>query len=140
MDRFNAKKKFLALAVLLVFALSIVSCGRQGDNADEAAITETPESTEENADQTGSAEAGGIPISVDNDTVELGTLDTFTPSDDIDANSGTAIAGSEEEQLQQERIAGGAVGGVVSENLEPLNGITDYSEGEYEPVYGVTVE
>ena len=82
----------------------------------------------------------GNPISVYNDTIELGTLAIFEPSDNIDANSGVAIAGSDEEQLQQERIAGGAVGEVVSKNLEPLKGITDYSEGEYVLMYGVTVE
>ena len=54
--------------------------------------------------------------------------------------AGAAIEGSEEEQLQQERIAGGAAGGVVSENLEPLEGITDYSEGEYVPVYGIACD
>ena len=70
---------------------------------------------EDNSNQT-----QGNPISVYNDTIELGTLAIFEPSDNIDANSGVAIAGSDEEQLQQERIAGGAVGEVVSKNLEPL--------------------
>ncbi len=98
----------------------------------------------ESAEETQKAEAGqkeeGVRISVLNDTVELGTLAVFEPSDDMEANSGVAIAGSDEEQLQQERIAGGAVGEVVSQNLEPLHGITDYSEGEYVAVYGVTGE
>ena len=37
---------------------------------------------------------------------------------------------------QMAHIAGGAVGEATSQ-LEPLHGITDYSEGEYVPVYGI---
>ena len=51
--------------------------------------------------------------------------------------SGRAIEGSEEEELQQERIAGGAVGAVKSQNLDPLEGIVNGSEGDYVAAYGI---
>lgn len=54
-----------------------------------------------------------------------GGYDAYDPDADAAAMSGTAIEGSEEEQLQQDRIAGGAVGKVVSKNLEKLSGIVD---------------
>ena len=47
-----------------------------------------------------------------------------------------SIEGNEEEELQQERIAGGAAGEAHSK-VEELHGITDYSEGEYVPKYGI---
>ena len=72
-----------------------------------------------------------------NDMVVKGEYTPYDPAAEAEVTAGAAIEGSEEEQLQQERIAGGAAGGVVSENLEPLEGITDYSEGEYVPVYGI---
>ena len=72
-----------------------------------------------------------------NDMVVRGEYTPFDPSVESGDSSGKAIEGSEEEELQQERIAGGAVGAVQSQNLEPLEGITDYSEGDYVPVYGI---
>ena len=78
---------------------------------------------------------GTVPY-VDNDTAVRGEYTPFEPIEDADTFSGTAIEGNEEEELQQERIAGGAVGEAKSQ-LEPLHGITDYSEGEYVPVYGI---
>lgn len=76
--------------------------------------------------------------SVDNDAVFAtdayayeGEYVAYDPEASAGASGGVAIEGSEEEELQQERIAGGAVGAVVSQNLEPLVGMTDYSEGEY---------
>ncbi|MEC4175503.1 hypothetical protein VJ918_00885 [Adlercreutzia sp. R21] len=75
-----------------------------------------------------------------NDMVVRGEYTPYDPSVDAAAASGKAIEGSEEEQLQQERIAGGAVGAVQSTNLEPLEGITDYSAGEYVPVYGIACD
>lgn len=75
-----------------------------------------------------------------NDTAAIGEYTPYDPEAEAAATGGTAIEGSEEEQLQQERIAGGAVGGVQSKNLEPLTGVTDYSEGEYVPVYGIEGE
>lgn len=72
-----------------------------------------------------------------NDSVVQGTLDAYDPSKEADTTSGKAIEGSEEEELQQERIAGGSVGAVTSKNLEPLTGITDGSEGEYVNSYGM---
>lgn len=75
-----------------------------------------------------------------NDMVVRGEYTPYDPSVEAEATSGTAIEGSEEEQLQQERIAGGAVGAVQSQNLEPLEGITDYSEGEYVPAYGIACD
>ncbi|MEC4294553.1 hypothetical protein [Adlercreutzia shanghongiae] len=75
-----------------------------------------------------------------NDMVVRGEYTPYDPSVDAAAASGKAIEGSEEEQLQQERIAGGAVGAVQSTNLEPLEGITDFSEGDYVPVYGIACD
>lgn len=60
----------------------------------------------------------------------------FDPNAQAENTSGTAIEGSDEEELQQERIAGGAVGKVTSTNIEPLNGIVDGSPYEYVPMYG----
>lgn len=54
--------------------------------------------------------------------------------------SGSAIEGSGEEELQQERIAGGAVGARVSENLEPLEGVVDGGSDEYIPVFGDRIQ
>ena len=78
---------------------------------------------------------GTVPY-VDNDTAVRGEYTPYEPKEDAESFSGTAIEGNEEEELQQERIAGGAVGEARSQ-LEPLHGITDYSEGEYVPVYGI---
>lgn len=75
-----------------------------------------------------------------NDMVVRGEYTPYDPAAEAAVTAGAAIEGSEEEQLQQERIAGGAAGGVVSENLEPLEGVTDYSEGEYVPVYGIACD
>lgn len=75
-----------------------------------------------------------------NDTAVEGEYTPYDPNVEAAATSGAAIEGSEEEQLQQERIAGGAAGAVQSKNLEPLTGVTDYSEGEYVPVYGIEGE
>jgi hypothetical protein len=72
-----------------------------------------------------------------NDTAVKGEYDSYNPESEAEVTSGSAIEGSDEEQLQQERIAGGAAGGVVSQNLEPLEGVTDYSTGEYTPIYGI---
>lgn len=148
MSRRNSKKAVPVLAFLAAVVVLTAACTAQSGTADTTSLAETstetensPETTEQAGEsQEDTQQQAGIPISVNNDTVELGTLAVFTPSENIEANSGVAIAGSAEEQLQQERIAGGAVGGVVSENLEPLKGITDYSEGDYVPVYGVTME
>lgn len=80
--------------------------------------------------------AASSEIAVDNDSAVRGELDTYDPTVEAENVSGKQIEGSEEEELQQERIAGGSVGDVQSQNLEPLEGITDYSEGEYENTYG----
>ena len=47
---------------------------------------------------------------------------------------------AEEEELQQERIAGGAVGAVTSQNLDEIEGIVDYGDGDYVPNYGMVGE
>ncbi|MCR5136633.1 MAG: hypothetical protein K6C12_05990 [Oscillospiraceae bacterium] len=78
---------------------------------------------------------GTVPY-VDNDTAVRGDYTPYEPKEDAETFSGTAIEGNEEEELQQERIAGGAVGEARSQ-LEALHGITDYSEGDYVPVYGI---
>lgn len=75
-----------------------------------------------------------------NDMVVRGEYAPYDPSVEADFSGGKQIEGSEEEQLQQERSAGGAVGEVKSKNLEPLEGIIDYSEGEYVPTYGIACD
>ena len=61
----------------------------------------------------------------------------YDPAAVAGASGGVAIEGSEEEKLQQERIAGGAVGAVVSQNLEPLEGVVDGLPGDYVETYGM---
>lgn len=75
-----------------------------------------------------------------NDTAVAGEYTPYDPEKEAEVSAGKAIEGSEEEELQQERIAGGAVGGVVSQNLEPLEGVVDGSEGDYHPITGLDVE
>ena len=62
-----------------------------------------------------SADAEGAPAlgnTLDNnDTAEKGELTVYDPAAEAAASGGVAIEGSDEEKLQQERIAGGAVGG-----------------------------
>ena len=156
LKRERVRRIFMAVAMMIVVAAAASCVPKDGAKDGSGQVTEANAQAEhetggtletgENGDGTDSedsqdtAQEAGAPISVNNDTVELGTLAVFEPSDNLEANSGRAITGSDEEQLQQERIAGGAVGEVVSGNLEPLNGITDYSEGEFVMVYGVTAE
>lgn len=75
-----------------------------------------------------------------NDSAEKGEYQSYDPEAEAEITAGKAIEGSEEEELQQERIAGGSVGGVTSENLDPIEGITDYSEREYVPAYGMDMQ
>ncbi len=103
------KSKILLVAFLFVIAMAMVGCSPQ----------ETTDSAPES-----------------NDTVARGEYTPFDPNAEIEVTDGKAIEGSEEEELQQERIAGGAVGEVVSENLEPLTGVIDNDGEEYEPKYG----
>ena len=88
-----------------------------------------------------SADAEGAPAlgnTLDNnDTAEKGELAVYDPAAEAGASGGVAIEGSEEEKLQQERIAGGAVGAVVSQNLEPLEGVVDGTPGDYVMTYGM---
>lgn len=72
-----------------------------------------------------------------NDTAVIGTYEAFNPEVEAAETSGTAIEGSEEEQLQQERIAGGAVGAVVSQNLPDVEGVVDGDGLAYTPSYGI---
>lgn len=72
-----------------------------------------------------------------NDTAEKGELAVYDPQVEAGESGGTSIEGSEEEKLQQERIAGGAVGEVVSTNLAPLEGVVDGTPGDYVMTYGM---
>lgn len=72
-----------------------------------------------------------------NDTAEKGELAVYDPQVEAAASGGEQIEGSEEEKLQQERIAGGAVGAVVSQELEPLEGVVDGTPGDYVATYGM---
>ena len=131
-------KKALAVLTAMLLALSMIACGQPSAGTESgttgAVVEETTKAPEQ--DPVADAEMGTVPY-VNNDTVVLGEYEVYNPEGDIVVDGGEAIEGNEEEELQQERIAGGAVGEVVSENLEPLNGIVDYSEGEYVPNYGV---
>lgn len=71
-----------------------------------------------------------------NDKAHRGDYEKFDPERDAEETAGGAMDATEEDKLQQERVAGGSIGGVVSENLDPLQGITDPYEGEYIPAYG----
>ncbi len=117
--------------LLMLFLAFLVLCSLTVCVAAQAA--ETPEAAEEE-------HYAPLPLTtvpyVDNDTAVRGKYTPFEPKEDAETFSGTAIEGNEEEELQQERIAGGAVGEAKSV-LEPLHGVTDYSEGEYAPVYGI---
>lgn len=88
-----------------------------------------------------SADAEGTPAlgnTLDNnDTAEKGELAVYDPAAEAAVSSGAAIEGSEEEKLQQERIAGGAVGAVVSQNLDSLEGVVDGTPGDYAMTYGM---
>ena len=75
-----------------------------------------------------------------NDTAEKGTLTTYDPQAEAEHTGGVAIEGSEEEQLQQERIAGGAVGAVVSQNLPELDGIVNEDKSDYVETYGMELQ
>lgn len=88
----------------------------------------------------GAGEPAGNAAPATNDTAVEGEYKAFDPQVDAANTSGKAIEGSEEEELQQERIAGGSVGAVTSKDLEPLEGITDYTEGDYVPNYGMVGE
>ncbi len=119
-------KKLLMLFLAILVLCSVMACvAAQAD--------ETPEAREEEV-------YAPLPLTtvpyVDNDTAVRGEYTPYEPKEDAEAFSGTAIEGNEEEELQQERIAGGAVGEARSV-LDPLHGVTDYSEGDYVPVYGI---
>ena len=122
-------KKLLLVLLALLRLVSVTACAVAQATNDEAAEAAAAE------DEFVPLPVGTVPY-VDNDTAVRGQYVPFEPKDDVDTFSGTAIEGNEEEELQQERIAGGAVGEATSV-LEPLHGITDYSEGEYVPVYGI---
>lgn len=119
-------KKLLTVFLAILVLCSVMACvAAQAD--------ETPEAKEEEV-------YAPLPLTtvpyVDNDTAVRGEYTPYEPKEDAEAFSGTAIEGNEEEELQQERIAGGAVGEARSV-LEPLHGVSDYSEGDYVPVYGI---
>lgn len=106
--------RVLAIAMVGTIAVAMAGCAPQAST--EATDTETHQS---------------------NDTAVKGDYVPFDPAVEAEHTGGKAIEGSEEEELQQERIAGGAVGAVTSQNLEPLKGVVDGAEGEYVPLYGI---
>ena len=85
-----------------------------------------------------SAEDGDF--STSDDTAVMGEYAPYDPAAEAEHVNGKAIEGSEEEELQQERIAGGAVGAVTSQNLDEIEGIVDYGDGDYVPNYGMVGE
>lgn len=147
---------FAALVLGSAFLLAAAGCTQTTSNSPTAGGETAAESVEESMsaaeepnesgeagetagetmadEKTVAGEMGTVPY-VDNDTVVLGTYDAYEPKEEAIGHGGEVM---EEDELQQERIAGGAVGEVVSQNLEPLNGIVDYSEGDYVPMYGAS--
>ncbi len=108
------KSKLLLLCVMLLCVAMLL-----------AACAKTPGDTDTQASES-------------NQTAVKGILDIFDPSAGGGGSGGRQIEGSEEEELQQERIGGGAVSdAIVSENLEPLIGLTDYSKGDFVNAYGI---
>lgn len=75
-----------------------------------------------------------------NDTAEKGDYTAYDPAIEAEHTGGEAIEGSEEEQLQQERIAGGAVGEVSSQNLPELDGVVNEDESDYVATYGMELQ
>lgn len=80
--------------------------------------------------------AAGSLFMTGNDTATIGAYEVYDPAATAQVTGGVAIEGSEEEQLQQERIAGGAVGAVSSRNLEPVHGVVDSAHDAYVPEFG----
>lgn len=117
----QARKSKARLTAVLVCALALsaalAGCAPQGAGEDAA---------------------NGAPVT--NDTAVEGEYKPFDPAVEAENTSGKAIEGSEEEELQQERIAGGSVGAVTSQNLEPLEGVVDASDGDYVPNFGMVGE
>lgn len=106
-----------ALASAIVLALALTACAPNGASTVEE----------------------GAPSG--NDTAVKGEYTPYDPAKEAELTAGKAIEGSEEEELQQERIAGGAVDTTIkSQNLEPLEGVVDGAPGEYVPVYGIDGE
>ncbi len=119
------KKAFVAAGAVAAVALAGVCAWYAG-------LVGTAPAT---ADAEGAAALGNT--LGNNDTAEKGELAVYDPTVEAVASGGESIEGSEEEKLQQERIAGGAVGAVVSTNLEALEGVVDGLPGEYVATYGM---
>lgn len=124
----NGKSKIMAMACVValtcMLALCLAACA--------------PSSTKDF--QAGGSSASGAANNPNYTATESTEFDVFDPNAEAENTSGTAIEGSDEEELQQERIAGGAVGAVTSTNLEPLNGVVDGSADAYVPIYGLDTE
>ena len=135
--KMNIRRTLLILlAVLVLTSVSVAAAQAANEPADQtAAEAQETEALVLDEEVYVPLPVGTVPY-VDNDTAVRGEYTPYEPKEDAEAFSGTAIEGNEEEELQQERIAGGAVG-VARSVLEALHGVTDYSEGEYVPVYGI---
>ena len=131
-----------AEATLETEAAEAVEENETGDEAatDEAGAVEDEADDSDEAATKDAASAVVTGSRSSNDTAVKGEYIPYDPAAEAEITGGSGIEGSEEEQLQQERIAGGAAGEVVSKNLEPLVGITDYSEGDFVPVYGISID
>lgn len=112
---------------------------KETTNSAAAAANDAADAADEAASDKASTSQPTYAEPTSNDTAVIGEYTPYDQAAEAAVTGGVGIEGSEEEQLQQERIAGGAVGAVVSKNLEPLVGITDYSEGEFVPVYGISI-
>lgn len=95
-----------ALATVGVIGLTVLSSCQAGSNQGE----ET------------SSNASTATSFLSNDSVLVGEYDTYS-GDHAASDAGSAIEGSEEDAHQQDLIAGGNAGVVVSQNLSPLSGI-----------------
>ncbi len=132
----DMKRLLLVLLAVLVLSSLAVTAAAQSEPAPAGeASAEFLEASVPEEEEYSPLPLQTVPY-VENDTAVRGEYTPFVPSGEADSFSGVAIEGNEEEELQQERIAGGAVGEARSV-LEELHGITDYSEGEYVPQYGI---
>ena len=116
----NVKRKQLLIGVcvvMLILAAAMVAC--------------QPHTTQ------GQSE---VSLITGDNQISRGDYVPYDPEAHAAETGGAAIAGSEEDELQQERIAGGAVGAIVSVNLPILSGITDHSPGTYSLSYGMYLQ
>lgn len=123
----GSMSRTLRVGVPVVALGAVVACAAYfGLNAQGGLVT----ANADNAPALGNTLGG-------NDTAELGTYTAYDPTVNAEHQGGEVM---EEDALQQERVAGGAVGEVVSQNLPEVEGIVDGTPGDYVPTYGMNFQ